>query len=134
MAYIAGRSSPTGLRVASLALSAFMATASVAVAQDTIKIAYIDPLSGAGATVGEVGLKTFQFLADELNARGEEPSTGFALVLDAARKSNNPGAEVPTSTIFPARASFGNLPRMMSAAERYSKLKAGPRYGTSAAI
>jgi len=26
---------------------------------------YIDPLSGGGASVGEVGLKTFQFLADE---------------------------------------------------------------------
>ncbi len=39
-------------------------------AQDTIKIGYIDPLSGPGATVGEVGLKTFQFLADELNAKG----------------------------------------------------------------
>jgi branched-chain amino acid transport system substrate-binding protein len=41
-----------------------------AVAQDTLKIGYIDPLSGGGASVGEVGLKTFQFLADELNAKG----------------------------------------------------------------
>ena len=39
-----------------------------AMAQDTIKIGYIDPLSGPGATVGEVGLKTFQFLVEELNA------------------------------------------------------------------
>ena len=28
------------------------------------------PLSGGGASVGEVGFKTFQFLADELNAKG----------------------------------------------------------------
>ncbi|HMN57484.1 MAG TPA: CsgG/HfaB family protein, partial [Ottowia sp.] len=28
------------------------------------------PLSGGGASVGEVGLKTFQYLADELNAKG----------------------------------------------------------------
>ncbi|WP_407177363.1 branched-chain amino acid ABC transporter substrate-binding protein [Bradyrhizobium sp. STM 3562] len=41
-----------------------------AYAQDTVKIGYIDPLSGGGASVGEGGLKTFQFLADELNARG----------------------------------------------------------------
>lgn len=41
-----------------------------AMAQDTLKIGYIDPLSGGGASVGEVGLKTFQFLADELNAKG----------------------------------------------------------------
>ena len=41
-----------------------------AMAQDTLKIGYIDPLSGGGASVGEKGLKTFQFLADELNAKG----------------------------------------------------------------
>ena len=41
-----------------------------AMAQETVKIAYIDPLSGGGASVGEIGLKTFQFLADELNAKG----------------------------------------------------------------
>src|SRR6201992_241541 len=39
-------------------------------AQDSIKFGYIDPLSGGGASVGEGGLKTFQFLADEANARG----------------------------------------------------------------
>lgn len=41
-----------------------------AMAQDTVKIGYIDPLSGGGASVGEVGFKTFQFLADEVNAKG----------------------------------------------------------------
>ena len=41
-----------------------------AFAQDTVKIGYIDPLSGGGASVGEIGLKTFQFLADEVNAKG----------------------------------------------------------------
>src|SRR5579871_6456617 len=39
-------------------------------AQDSLKIGYIDPLSGGGASVGEGGLKTFQYLADELNAKG----------------------------------------------------------------
>jgi len=39
-------------------------------AQDSVKIGYIDPLSGGGASVGEGGLKTFQYLADELNAQG----------------------------------------------------------------
>jgi branched-chain amino acid transport system substrate-binding protein len=37
---------------------------------DTIKIAYIDPLSGAFANVGEAGLKHFQAMAEEINARG----------------------------------------------------------------
>src|SRR4051812_31505379 len=41
-----------------------------ALAQDAVKIGYIDPLSGGGASVGEVGYKTFQFLADEVNAKG----------------------------------------------------------------
>ena len=41
-----------------------------AFADDTVKIGFIDPLSGGGASIGEIGLKTFQFLADELNAAG----------------------------------------------------------------
>ena len=41
-----------------------------ALAQETVKIGYIDPLSGGGASVGEIGLKIFQFLADEVNAKG----------------------------------------------------------------
>ena len=41
-----------------------------ALADDTIKIAYIDPLSGGGASIGEVGLKTFRYLAEEINAAG----------------------------------------------------------------
>src|SRR6201992_3032789 len=43
---------------------------SAAHAQDSVKIGYIDPLSGGGASVGEGGLKTFQYLADEINAKG----------------------------------------------------------------
>jgi branched-chain amino acid transport system substrate-binding protein len=39
-------------------------------AEDTVKIGYIDPLSGGGASVGEGGLKTFQYLADQVNAKG----------------------------------------------------------------
>src|SRR6202045_5206933 len=49
-------------------------------AEDTIKIAYIDPLSGPGATVGEVGLKTYQFLADELNAKGGAAGKKFEIL------------------------------------------------------
>lgn len=49
-------------------------------AQDTIKVAYIDPLSGPGATVGEVGLKTFQFIAEELNAKGGAAGKKFEIL------------------------------------------------------
>src|SRR4030088_3772213 len=49
---------------------ALLTCSHAAIAQDTVKIGYIDPLSGGGASVGEVGLKTFQFLAEEVNAKG----------------------------------------------------------------
>ncbi|MGB8338843.1 MAG: branched-chain amino acid ABC transporter substrate-binding protein [Burkholderiales bacterium] len=39
-------------------------------AQETIKIAYIDPLSGPMAATGEHGLHEFQFIAEQINARG----------------------------------------------------------------
>ena len=41
-----------------------------ALAQQTVKLAYIDPLSGAFANVGEQGLKQFQFVIDDINKRG----------------------------------------------------------------
>ncbi len=66
--------------VGGLALAALTALSLSAQAQDTIKIAYIDPLSGPGATVGEVGLKTFQFLADELNAKGGAAGKKFEIL------------------------------------------------------
>jgi len=58
------------LVMTALALSALGVTAMSAAAEDTVKIGYIDPLSGGGASVGEIGLKIFQFLADEANAKG----------------------------------------------------------------
>ena len=45
-------------------------SAAPALAQDTLKIGYIDPLSGGGASTGEGGLKTYLFLADQVNAAG----------------------------------------------------------------
>lgn len=50
--------------------AAFLMLGGAASAQETIKIGYIDPLSGGGASVGEGGLKTFQYLAEDLNAKG----------------------------------------------------------------
>jgi branched-chain amino acid transport system substrate-binding protein len=68
------------LLASALGASASLLTAGPALAQDTIKIAYIDPLSGPGATVGEVGLKTLQFLADELNAKGGAAGKKFEIL------------------------------------------------------
>jgi branched-chain amino acid transport system substrate-binding protein len=39
-------------------------------AEDGFRLAVIDPLSGPSATTGEVGLKSWQFLAGEINAAG----------------------------------------------------------------
>ncbi|MBO0754095.1 MAG: branched-chain amino acid ABC transporter substrate-binding protein [Bradyrhizobiaceae bacterium] len=59
---------------ASFAVAASVATclasAATAQAEDTIKLGFIDPLSGGGATVGEPGLKTYQYIADVINAAG----------------------------------------------------------------
>ena len=52
------------------AVAATVVAALPAAAQDTVKIAYVDPLSGGMASIGEVGLKTFQYLADVTNAHG----------------------------------------------------------------
>ena len=50
------------------AAAAFMVAALGTQAQ-TVKIGYIDPLSGPFANVGEAGLKQFQFVVDDINAR-----------------------------------------------------------------
>jgi branched-chain amino acid transport system substrate-binding protein len=57
-------------RVLASSLIALTVAAGSALAADTIKIGYIDPLSGGGASVGEIGLKHFQWLADQINASG----------------------------------------------------------------
>jgi branched-chain amino acid transport system substrate-binding protein len=55
-----------------LVLAAGLA-ACAAAAQQVVRMAYIDPLSGAFANVGEIGLKQFQYLADEVNRRNLAP-------------------------------------------------------------
>ncbi|HTD07058.1 MAG TPA: branched-chain amino acid ABC transporter substrate-binding protein [Undibacterium sp.] len=47
---------------------------------DTIKIAYIDPLSGAFAPVGQNILNSFQYVADEANAKGWAGPHKFEIV------------------------------------------------------
>jgi branched-chain amino acid transport system substrate-binding protein len=57
------------ITAASLGVLALTALAAPATA-DTLRIAYLDPLSGAGAGTGERGLKEFQFQAAAINAKG----------------------------------------------------------------
>ena len=68
------------LLAAAFGVGALALASGQSLAEDTIKIAYIDPLSGPGATVGEVGLKTYQFLAEELNAKGGAAGKKFEIL------------------------------------------------------
>jgi len=69
-------------RLATLAALAMLAAGTVA-AQPA--------RSGPPVTNGLSGELFYQLLLGELNARGNEPATGFALMMDAARKTNEPG-------------------------------------------
>ena len=51
-------------------VAAAMIVALPALAADALRIGYVDPLSGGGASVGVLGLRTFEYLADQLNAEG----------------------------------------------------------------
>lgn len=57
-------------RVLILAVAGTIACHSSVKAEEAFRIGLIDPLSGPTANIGEVGLKTWQFLANEVNAGG----------------------------------------------------------------
>jgi branched-chain amino acid transport system substrate-binding protein len=65
---LAGRLSTASI-LAVLALTA-LGAAGPAAAQGTVKIAYIDPLSGGAASAGLLGQKHFSYFADKINAAG----------------------------------------------------------------
>jgi branched-chain amino acid transport system substrate-binding protein len=65
--------------IAGLAALAF-AAAGAANAQNTIKIGYIDPLSGAFAQQGDASLKHFAYLFDIVNAKGGALGRKFEIV------------------------------------------------------
>lgn len=57
--------------VAGVTMAAALAVPTMAsAAEDTIKIGLIDPLSGPFANVGDLGVKTFGYLAERINADG----------------------------------------------------------------
>ena len=58
---------------------AFASGAVFAQAGETVKIAYIDPLSGAFANVGQNGLKSWQFMATQFNKKNA-PGVKFEIV------------------------------------------------------
>lgn len=54
----------------SAALAAAMAFGAVAASAETVKIAFIDPLSGPFGPTGDAGLKEFNYAAEHINANG----------------------------------------------------------------
>ena len=65
---------------AALGGAVFAVTPQAALGQDTIKIAYTDPLSGPFAQVGDANLKQFQFILDYINSKGGALGKKFELV------------------------------------------------------
>jgi branched-chain amino acid transport system substrate-binding protein len=61
---------PNCIRAGALALAIAAAGATGATAQGTVKIAYIDPLSGGAASAGILGQKHFNYFIDKINAAG----------------------------------------------------------------
>lgn len=59
----------TTLRQALLGAAGLALLSTTALAAETVKIAFIDPLSGGAASTGENGLKHYQYLADWLNSK-----------------------------------------------------------------
>ena len=57
--------------IGAAALAAAMALISFAAQAQTVKVAYIDPLSGPFANVGEQGLAEFRFAVDSINKSGK---------------------------------------------------------------
>ena len=58
-------------RITAAGLVALAASTALA-APMSLKIAFVDPLSGGGASTGEAGLKTFQYRAEQLNAKNPD--------------------------------------------------------------
>jgi len=74
--------------IASLALAA----TSTARADETVRIAYIDPLSGSLAATGQLGEQHFRFAIDRVNASGAAgPGRKFELVALDNEVSRNRG-------------------------------------------
>jgi branched-chain amino acid transport system substrate-binding protein len=58
------------LVLAAAALSILGLSAMPAAADGTLKLAYVDPLSGGGASIGQIGLNQLRFIAERINAKG----------------------------------------------------------------
>ncbi len=74
------RTIPMLFRIIPVGILASLTFTGASFAADTIKIGFIDPLSGTFANVGEQGLHTLQMLIEDINARGGANGQKFELV------------------------------------------------------
>ena len=71
----------------------------------------------------------YQLLLGELNASGNEPSTGFALILDAARKTNDPALfQRAVDLAFQARSGEAALQAARAWRQAYPQSREANRY------
>ena len=66
--------------IAAASLAVITLAASSGATAQTVRIGYIDPLSGPFANVGEAGLKQFQFVIEDINARNLAGGPKFEVV------------------------------------------------------
>ena len=59
-----------GFKATAIAVALTVGTMGAASAKDTLKIGFIDPLSGGYANVGDIGIKHLRYAVDEVNANG----------------------------------------------------------------
>lgn len=87
------------------------------------------PLVAAAPDSGMDAELFYQLLLGELNVRGEEPAAGFALILDAARKTANPALyQRAVELAFQARSGDGALQAARAWKQAFPKSREANRY------
>lgn len=114
---------------AALALLLWCASGAPVLAQETpTTSATTASIAGEGASALDAQL-FYQLLLGELNVRGDEPAVGFALVLDAARKTNDPALyQRAVELAFQARSGESALEAARAWKQAYPGSREANRY------
>jgi tetratricopeptide (TPR) repeat protein len=112
------------------ALTALVLLAQAAAAQTPPEAAPQPPSEAAAATPSALDAELFyQLLLGELDAQGNEPAAGYALILDAARKTNDPELyQRAVDMAFQARSGDAALQAARAWKEAYPSSREANRY------
>jgi tetratricopeptide (TPR) repeat protein len=112
------------------ALTALVLLAQAATAQTPPEPASQAPSEEAAATPSALDAELFyQLLLGELDAQGNEPAAGYALILDAARKTNDPELyQRAVDMAFQARSGDAALQAARAWKEAYPSSREANRY------